>query len=333
MAITGNIETSFKNRFREGFDQSFQQMRTLLRGAVMNGRQASEFDFMDRLGLADEMNEVTARFGDTPANDVPHERRRIGLRDFDWGKGVDDKDLIRVVSDPTNDYTQAAVFTANRKVDDIIIEAITADAFTGKAGGTTVTFVDTNAQKITVGAVSNENNQVTTSGDFVVTAGNVEGIDIATDYAPGGGIDSNITIEKMIAVRETMLRLEAIQPGDVLTWVLHPNQQSALLRLTELTSIDFNSTKVLVNGMVSSFMGFQFIYSNRIPLVSGTTHRETYVLGPKAIQLNFSKDTDVDIFRRPDKKNIPWILIKLGLGATRMWGEHAARVRCDETVA
>jgi hypothetical protein len=328
MAITGNIETNYINMFHEGFEHSFQQKPAKFRKHVETVRQASEFDFYDRLGLADDMQEVTTRYGDTPANDVPHERRRCGLQDYDWGKGVDDKDLIRVASDPTNEYTQAAVYAANRRIDNTIITAITADAYSGKAGGTTITFVGTTATDITVGAVSNENGNISTGGNFTLTAGNVEGIDVATDYITGG--NTNITLQKMIGVRETMLTLESIEEDDQLTWFLAPNQAAELLRIAQINDGDFNTTRVLANGRVSSFMGFNFVYTNLLPVASNI--RDNYVLGPKAIKLAMSKDIEVDIFRRPDKKNIPWIMVKLGLGATRMWGEHTAKVRCDETV-
>jgi len=328
MAITANIERAYVNMFKAGYEQSFQQTEAKFRSYVDVVSQSSEFDFYDRVGLADDMNEVTTRYGDTPSNEVAHERRRIGLADYDWGKGVDDKDLIRVAQDPTNAYTQAAVAAANRRIDSTIISAITADSYIGKAGGTAVSFVDSLTDKISVGAISNENGNITTAGDYRVVAGK-EGIDINVDYQRGGaGANSNITMDKLMGIRETMLRLEAIEEGEDLHYFLAPNQQTALLNISQVTDSDFNSVRTLVNGTVTSFLGFQFHYTNLLP-VSGTV-RENYVLGSKAMKLAISKDIDVDIFRRPDKKMIPWILIKLGLGCTRMWGEQTARVYVDE---
>lgn len=330
MAISANIERSYINMFKSGWEQSFQQTMAKFRPFVETVSQSSEFDFYDRVGLADDMNEVTARYGDTPSNEVGHERRRIGLTDYDWGKGVDDKDLIRVAQDPTNEYTQAAVASANRRIDRTIINAITGTSYLGKSGGTSATFAVTASGKITVGSLSNENGNLTTAGDYAVTAGNVEGIDVAVNYTPGGGgSSSNITLNKMIAVREAMLSLEAIEEGEELVWFAAPSQQSALLRITDVKSADYNTTRVLTNGTVTSFMGFKFVYTNLLPK-SGNI-RSNYVLGKKGVKLAISRDTQVDIFRRPDKKNIPWIMVKLGLGATRMWGEHTARVNCDET--
>ena len=121
MATAAAIETSYKNMFKEGFEQAFQQSNSRLRPYVEVESQASEFDYYDRVGLADDMSEDTQRYGDNPVNEIPHDRRRIGLRDFELGKPIDEKDLIRVVSDPTNAYTTAMVASAHRKVDDLII--------------------------------------------------------------------------------------------------------------------------------------------------------------------------------------------------------------------
>ena len=119
MPLTANIERSYINMYKEGWEHSFQQKDSKFQPFVMQGTQASEFDFEERIGLADDMEKVINRYGDTPSMEVPHERRRIGLEDFVWGKGIDPRDLVRVASDPTNKYTEAGVMGANRKVDDV----------------------------------------------------------------------------------------------------------------------------------------------------------------------------------------------------------------------
>jgi len=333
--ITGNIETAYINMFREGFEHSFQQKMSKLRGLVNVVRQSSEFDYYDRLGLADAPQEVLTRYGDSPQNEVPHERRRQGLRDWDWGKLVDKNiDIYRVAADPTNKYTEAGVAAFNRLIDDLIIEGITRDAYVGKKGDTTIEFVGTTSGDITIGEVSNENGNISTGGDYTVTAGNYEGIDVSADFR-SSGTTSNITTDKLIAVRESLLSLEAMEETDVLPMLVSPAQQSALMRealntsnVPALISKDYNAP-VLKNGFVDMWLGFKFIYTNRLPKTSDI--RDCYVLGPRGVQLAIAKDIDVQIYNRPDKKNIPYIFIQMGLDAMRMWGEHTVKVRCDET--
>ena len=129
MALTNgtpaSIETSYRNMFKAGFEQSFQQTESKLMPFVETVRQASEFDYYDRIGIADEMTEDTTRYGDNPVSEIEHDRRRCHLRDYELGKYVDEKDLIRVVSDPTNSYVQAMQASCHRKIDDIIEQAMT----------------------------------------------------------------------------------------------------------------------------------------------------------------------------------------------------------------
>lgn len=324
------IPVNYRNGFKEGFEMAFQQSQSKLRPLVTSGSQASEFDFYDRVLLADDMNEVTTRLGDTPSNEVPHERRRIGLRDFDWGKGIEKNDIRRVGTDPTNAYTMGAVMAANRKIDSIITDAITGTSYAGKGGGTSIDFVSTASGKITVGALSNENGNITTAGNYAVTSGNYEGVDVAVDYVPtGSATNSNLTIDKLIAARETALAMEAINEGDLLPLIVSPSQQSALLRISEVKSFDYNSNRVLENGFVTQFMGFRIIYYNGLPKTGNI--RDCYILGPRGVRLAIGEDINPTMFLNSAKKNRPWVMVEMSMGATRMWGEHTIRIKCDET--
>tara|TARA_R110000787_G_scaffold4561_5_gene17259 strand:- start:679 stop:1662 length:984 start_codon:yes stop_codon:yes gene_type:complete len=327
MATAAAIETSYKNMFKEGFEQAFQQSNSRLRPYVEVESQASEFDYYDRVGLADDMSEDTQRYGDNPVNEIPHDRRRIGLRDFELGKPIDEKDLIRVVSDPTNAYTTAMVASAHRKVDDLIITGLTDIAYTGKAGGTSVLFASDTANKITVGSISNEANNVTTAGKVVVEAG-TEGIYISSDYTGGAAVETGLTIEKMKAVRATMLRLEAITQDTVINAFVTSSQISDLLGEDKLINLDYAAKARLEEGKVTEWGGFRFIHSERLPKTGDV--RSCFFTLPRAYKLSIGKDITADIWRLSGQKNIPYIYIKLAMGGSRMWGEVLAVVDCNE---
>lgn len=328
MATAAAIETSYKNMFKEGFEQAFQQMNSRLRPYVEVESQASEFDYYDRVGLADDMSEDTQRYGDNPVNEIPHDRRKIGLRDFELGKPIDEKDLIRVVSDPTNAYTTAMVASAHRKVDDLIIEGLTAQANTGKAGGTAVLFASETSAKITVGAISNEAGNVATAGRYAVEAG-TEGINIAGNYdGSSGGSNTGLTISKMKAVRTTMLRLEAITQDTVINAFVTATQINNLLAEDKLINLDYAARARLEEGKVTEWGGFRFIHSERLPKTGDV--RTCFFTLPKAYKLSIGKDIQADIWRLSGQKNIPYIYIKLAMGGSRMWGEVLATVGCYE---
>jgi len=322
------IETSYINAFKAGFDLAFQQSTSRLRGYFESNRQASEFDFYDRLGIAEDLTENNTRYGDNPMTEIPHDRRRCGLRDFETGKAVDPKDLVRVSSDPTNEYTSSMVMAANRKIDDIIINRIFGPAYTGKKGDTVVNFVSTTAGDITIGSISDATNRFVTGGDITKEVG-TEGIDVAVDYVPTGApAASGITLDKLRAVRRVLLALEAISQDTILNVHLSSFQLYELLKIDEIINSDYAVRKALAEGSVTTFMGYRFIHSERL-LKTGTT-RHCIISLPKAFKLAVSKDVTVDMWRLTAKKNIPYVYLSMGMDGTRMWGEVTVKLNCLE---
>jgi hypothetical protein len=325
--MSTQIEKAYINQFKAGFEQAFQQTNSKLRPYVEVVRQASEFDYYDRIGLADDLSLVTTRYGDNPMSEISHDRRRIGLADYDQGKAIDEKDLIRVATDPTSSYMQALVAAANRKVDDVIISTLTATAYTGKAGATTVAFASNNADDVTVGAVSNA------AGGFVASTYHnleaaTEGIDVDYRYTGTTGASSGLTLKKLKAVRTTMMKLYGIEQDEVLPCFISAKQFEDLLGITEVINSDYAVRKSLAEGSVTTFMGFRFIHCERLPLAS--TIRSCFVFKPRAVKLALSTDITADMWRLPAKKNIPYLYVKLGIGGSRMWGENLARIGCAE---
>lgn len=325
--MSNEIEKAYINSFKAGFAQAFQQTTSKFRPYVEIERQASEFDYYDRIGLADDMATVTSRYGDNPMSEITHDRRRIGLADYDQGKAIDEKDLVRVAMDPTSAYMQALVASANRKFDDLVISTLTATAYTGKAGATTVAFATNNADDVTIGAVSDPGNNYTATTYYNREA-STEGIDVDYRFTGTTGASSGLTLKKLKAVRTAMLRLQAIDQDEILNCFVSAKQLEDLLGITEVINSDYAVRKSLAEGNVTTFMGFRFIHSERLPLASGI--RSCFVFKPRAIKMSISQEISADIWRLPAKKNIPYIYVKMGLGGSRMWGENLARIGCAE---
>lgn len=330
MALTpgSTIETSYINAFKAGFEQAFQQSNSRLRPYFPSVRQASEYDFYDRIGVAEDLQENNTRYGDNPMAEIPHDRRRCSLKDYDTGKAIDPKDLVRVSTDPTNEYTQAMVKAANRKVDDIIIDRIFGPAYTDKTGSTQVTFVTTNSGKISLGGLSK--GPFTTTGYINASSDvTVEGIDVAKDFVTSGSAaDSGITLDKLKAVRRVLLGLEAIQQDTILNCHLASRQFEQLLDIDEVVNADYALRKSLAEGNITTFMGYRFIHSERLTLSSGV--RKCIISLPEAFKLAISADINVDMWRLTGKKNIPYIYLNMGMDGTRMWGEVTVKLQCVE---
>ncbi len=151
---------------------------------------------------------------------------------------------------------------------------------------------------------------------------------MAKNYTGTTGADSGLTLVKLKAVREAMMKLDAISQDEVLNCVITTKQFQDLLGINEVINSDYATRKALAEGSVTTFMGFRFIHSERLPLAAGV--RSCFVFKPKAFKLAIAKDLKADMWRLPNKKNIPYLYIPLSMGGSRMWGEVLARVQCVE---
>lgn len=292
------VDTAYVNSYHSNIQIQFQQKGSRLRNCVRNETQNSEFDFHDRIGPTDAV-ENTTRHGDTPLVGTDHSRRRIGLRDFDWADLVDKKDKLRMLADPTSSYTQNAIFALGRKQDDVIIEAATATAYAGKTGSTTVAFP----------AAS----------------------EVAVDYVESGAAaNSNLTIGKLRRIRFLLTSTEAEEEGEELYAVVTASQVQALLRTTEVTSSDYAEIKALVHGEIDTFMGFKFVRTERLSKTGNI--RDCLFWAKGGICLSTAQEIMTDVGPRRDKRNSIQVYVCGSFGATRMWEEKVIRCKCDETV-
>jgi hypothetical protein len=342
VAGDNQIETSYVAAFREGFEQAFQQTESKLQPYFESESQNEEYQYFDRIGVATEMVEDNTRFQTNPNSTIDHDRRRLGLKDYELGKYIDEKDLKRVITDPMNAYTQALLASGKRKIDDIIIDKFFGKAYTGKNGATEIDFTDVaeDSAVVTVGSLTigagqavNGGNLITaTTPNFAIDAtANTEGFTVGANY---GGSASGLTLAKLRAARITMLKLNSIDQDEIINCFVTSKQIDDLLGITEVVSSDFAVRKALVEGTVVTFMGFRFIVCERLPLYNGTedNERRCIVATNKALKMSVGSGLKGDMWRDPSKKNIPYIYFKMCADASRMWGEVAGEIRCNEAV-
>jgi hypothetical protein len=185
-----------------------------------------------------------------------------------------------------------------RKMDDLILEAAFGTAYTGKTGATTVNF---------------DSNMV-----------------IALDYVESGSTaDSGLTIGKLRRAKE-LLDSQENDPDEARYIAVTAKQVTDLLRTTEVTSVDYNTVKALVEGKIDSFMGFNFIRTQRVPTEATATHRRCPAWVQSGLLLAISYEIGVDIGPRRDKRNAIQVYVTMGLGATRMNELKIVEVKCHE---
>tara|TARA_A100000172_G_scaffold29727_1_gene17693 strand:- start:487 stop:1350 length:864 start_codon:yes stop_codon:yes gene_type:complete len=286
--MSSQITTAFVQQYSNNVAMLSQQKGSLLRGSVDTETVVGKNSFFDQVGVATAQKRVT-RHSDTPQMDTPHARRRVSLVDYEYADLIDNQDKIRTLIDPTSSYAMAAAYALGRAQDDEIIAAVSGTAFTGETGSTSTALPS--AQKIT---------------------------ESGTD---------GMTIAKLRSAKE-ILDAASVDPSIPRTIVVSPKQITDLLGTTEVTSSDFNSVKALANGEVNSFLGFNFIVSNRLSIAS--SKRLCLVYANDGMKMALGQDIMTRIDERSDKGYATQVYVCQSIGATRMEESKIVTIEAHE---
>ena len=288
--MSTQITTAFVQQFSSNVQMLSQQMGSLLRNAVDSESVNGEKAFFDQVGSAAAVLRTT-RHADTPLIDTPHSRRMVTLSDYEYADLIDDQDKVRLLIDPTSTYSRAAAAAMGRAMDDVIISAALGTAKTGKDGSTSTAFDTTNNQ-IAAGA-------------------------------------SGLTLAKLIEAKE-ILDSGDVDPSIPRYIAVSPKQVSDLLNNTTVTSSDYNTVKALAMGEINSFVGFNFIVTNRLG-VDGSSNRRVFAWAMDGIKLAVGKEPTARIDERADKSYATQIYYAQTIGATRMEEKKVVEVLCAES--
>ena len=287
--MSTQITTAFVNQFSANVQMLSQQMGSLLRNAVDVETVTGEKAFFDQVGSAAAVQR-TSRHADTPLIDTPHSRRMVTMSDYEYADLIDDQDKVRLLVDPTSTYSRAAAAAMGRAMDDVIISAALGTSLTGKDGGTSTAFA-TATNQIAAGA-------------------------------------TGLTLAKLIQAKE-ILDAGDVDPSIPRYIAVSPKQISNLLNSTTVTSSDFNTVKALAMGEINSFVGFNFIVTNRLG-VDGSAARRVIAFAMDGIKLAIGREPTARIDERADKSYATQIYYAMTLGATRMEEKKVVEVLCAE---
>jgi len=292
------IPTAFVQQYGSTVEHLVQQKGSRLRNAVsLDTNVVGKTKYYDQIGLV-AARKVNNRHGDSPLNSTPHERRRVTLFDYDTGDLIDEPDKLRTLIDPAGEYTMAHAMAMSRAIDDEIISAFTGTAYQGEDGSTSVTFPTT--QQVAVNSWA---------------------------YGTGSG-NSGLTISKLIEAANILGENET-DPDEPTYIACSQKQISDLLQTTEVTSVEYNSVRALTEGRINTFMGMQFIRTERL-LTDSNSYRRVIAWKPSGIKLAMAKDVTARIAPRADKRFSTYAYFCMTLGATRMQEEKVVEIKCSE---
>lgn len=228
--------------------------------------------------------------------DVSHDGRWVYPQAFDWGRVVDDIDLMQTNIAPQGSYVQSAVAAMNRKKDDLFLSAFYGAAQTGETGSTSTSFA----------------------------SGNV----VAVNY---GGSNVDLTLAKLEEVQRLALTNDVDLDSEQLYVGISPKQHAKLLAITEVISGDYNTRRVLgEDGIIRNFLGMNFIVSNRIP-VDSNSYRRCPVWVASGMGMGSWKDISGTIRNRSDLQGNPqYVEASMMVGFTRLEEAKCFEIKCYE---
>lgn len=314
-----NVNNAFVQQYSTNVMMLLQQQGSKLRGAVQNmsfkGKAAS---------VAEQFGSVSpvrnqSRHSDTPLISTPQDKRWMYPNDYDWADLVDSQDKLRMLIDPTSSYAMAGAWAMGRAIDDEIISAFFNANNTGENG-------------------------TTSTGTLYAFGSNSQSV----GGTVGASAATGLNIAKLRRAKRILMEGLVDIDNDQLFAVISAKQHDDLLNEAQAISLEYNTKPVLVDGKITSFMGFNFIHSERIPgaggfntainpaISTGSTDG-TYTTGSRWMVPVFARsgmamgvwnDITTSIDRRPDKRNSYQVYVTGTFGATRLEERRCVIINC-----
>jgi len=272
-----------------------QQNGSKLRKAVTEGSYTGKAaKAVEQIGAV-EAEDRTTRHDDTPLISTPHDARWVFPIDSRWADLIDDEDKLRQLAKLDSPYAENGARALGRKIDQRIIDAFFGDARTGENGTDVTPFPSDDSQSV-----------------------------LASVGATGG-----LNLDKLRAAKKILMANEVDIDSDPLYVAITAEQHDNLLSVTQATSLDFNTKPVLVDGRITSFMGFQFVHTEKLALAGGD--RRCPCWARSGMHLGVWSDITTRITERPDKNHATQVFVTGTFGATRTEEKKVVEILCTES--
>jgi len=290
--MSENITTAMKAQYTDDFQLLSQQKGSKLEPYIWWDDVQAQKGYVDQIG-ATSGQEKRSRNEDTRFSNPEHDRVQITPVPWYDAVLVDKTDIPRIVADPKNKYKLNQVYAAGRWTDTKILEAALGTAKTGVAGGTDTDFDDTN--------------------NVVAVA------------------SSGLSVAKLHSAREIFYGYYDVDRDIPLHCALTEYQVQDLLAETKVGSVDYNSLKPLVDGVVTRFMGFQFHpLSTSIVATDSNDYRRVVCWAEDGLFGGRVSPVTTTMDRVPLKVNSIAIITEQDAGFTRVEASKVVEIKCSE---
>lgn len=225
----------------------------------------------------------------TPQNDPNLTRRWANLTTYHDARILDRSIDLQILADPKSEFTSNAARAYGRFADDIIISAMGGTAATGETGTGSKSF----------------------DANMVVAAGG-----------------TSLTFAKVNSAAAHLREKDVDMESDLFA-LISPQGLQGLLGEKEATSTDFAAIKALVKGEISTWMGFNWIVSTRLP--KSSTTRDCFFYHKSAIIAGMPEGLFVRAEERADLSYSYQIYYEASIGAVRLEEDKIVKVQITES--
>lgn len=290
----------YQTQFADNWEHLLQQKESRLEGRCRKATVKGKARTFSQLGTS-RMRLITTRNGTTIPSDTDMAKRWVRPKGYDEVTFIDEFDAVALgeLPAPESEHVQSHAMAAKRTIDEVIIAGLEGTAYIGEDGTTAVDLGASN--KVAV--------------DFVQS---------------GAAANSGLTLAKL-ARAKYLLDVEEVEAED--RYFVHSAKQlnDLLVNVVEIKSSDYNEVKALVDGKVTRFMGFDFVMTQLLTLVTATDVRTCIAYHKNGVILGTGQEKSVKIDIRADLNHTIQIRTKMLLGATRTEEERVVLVYCDES--
>lgn len=292
------VPVLFVEQFSSNIQLLVQQKGSrFMKSVGMGSYRGSQASVVDQVGPIDAL-QVTTRFAPMGRIDAFMDRRWVFPVDYEVPQLVDSFDMLRLIVDVTSSLVQSAVFALGRAQDDQIIQAFHGPARTGTNGANVTTLPSTQVVLVSQGA-----------------------------SAP-----TALTVAKLRQARLILMQNEVDLQADPVYVGVTAKDHDSMLAEAQVISTDFNDKPVLVEGMVTRFLGINFIHSERLLTGIddlGGTSRALPCYAKSGMHFAQWEGIVTSIDRRVDLSGIPWqAYAKATIGATRTEEKKVVKIWC-----
>jgi hypothetical protein len=293
------VPTHFVQAYSNNVEMLLQQRGGKLLATVSQGSYTGKgAKAVEQVGPVKPVKNLS-RHADTPLISTPADARWVFPNDYEWADLIDDQDKLRMLIDPQSAYVMNGVNAMRRAQDDEILQAFFATSATGENGTTSTAF----------------------------PSGQIVGVNV-------GGTNSNLNVAKLRAAKRLFMAAGVDLDIERLYVAITAADHDGLLNEIQVTSLDYNTRPTLVEGRVTSFMGFNFVpieftdttAYDAAPLLTSGSNRLLPVWTSGSMHLGMWNDVTTQVSVRDDKRYATQVYAKTTIGATRLQEKKVVQI-------